>query len=140
MTVARLADRAAGVPRAPGFPFLARWDGFAGSGGLRDGLDALPGGGDRLCPGPGGGDFQGSAASAADEAGGGAKDAVAQGLRLCCGEAAVQGRGATFYFTLNAKEAPRYPVITLSHCYNTNREAASPARRWHVRRAPRGDA
>ena len=36
------------------------------------------------------------------------------------------GRGATFYFTLNAKEARRYPVITLSHCYNTNREAASP--------------
>ncbi len=47
------------------------------SGWVRDGLDALPGGGDRLCPGPGGGDFQGSAASAADEAGGGVQDAVA---------------------------------------------------------------
>ena len=30
----------------------------------------------------------GVAASAADEAGGGAQDAVAQGLRLCCGEVA----------------------------------------------------
>jgi hypothetical protein len=104
MTVARLADRAAGV-HGPWVSFLARWGGFGWSGGLRDGLEALPGGGDRLCPGPGGGDFQGSAASAADEAGGGAQDALAQGLRLCCGEVAVQGPGATSYFTLNAKEA-----------------------------------
>jgi hypothetical protein len=50
------------------------------------------------------------------------------------------GRGATFLLTLNAKEAPRYPVITLSLCYTTNRETANPARRWHVRRAPGGDA
>jgi len=59
---------------------------------VRDGLDARPGGGDLLCPGPGGGDLQGSAAAAADEAGGGVQDAVAERLRLCCGEVAVQGQ------------------------------------------------
>ncbi len=32
--------------------------GLRWSGGLQDGLDALPGGGDRLCPGPGVGDLE----------------------------------------------------------------------------------
>ena len=36
--------------------------------------------------------FADSAASAADEADGGAQDAVAQGLWLCCGDVAVQGQ------------------------------------------------
>ena len=45
-----------------------------------------------FCPGPGGGDFQGSAATAADEAGGGVQDAVAQGLRLRFCQVAVQGQ------------------------------------------------
>src|SRR5580704_16186389 len=60
------------------FPSLLAGTGLCWSGGVRDGLDALPGGDDFLCPGPGGGDFQGSAAPAADEPGGGVQDAVAQ--------------------------------------------------------------
>ena len=58
MTVAWLADRAAGLSRAPGFPTLLAGTGSRWSEGVRGGLDALPGGGDRLCPGPGGGDFR----------------------------------------------------------------------------------
>jgi hypothetical protein len=64
-----------------------------------------------------------SAASAADEAGSGAQDAVAEGSSALLWRGRVQGRGATFYFTLNAKEALRHPNITLSHRHNTNREA-----------------
>jgi hypothetical protein len=74
------------------FPSLLIGTGLCCSGGVRDGLDALPGGDDFLCPGPGGGDFQGSAAAAADEPGAGVQDAVAQRLRLCSGEVAVQGQ------------------------------------------------
>src|ERR1700761_232339 len=58
---------------------------------VRDGLDALPGGGDLVSPGPVRGDLERSAAAAADDAGGGMQEAVAQGLRLCPGEVAVQG-------------------------------------------------
>jgi len=47
------------------------------SGGGREGADALPGLDDRLGPGPAGGDLPASAASAADQAGGGVQDAVA---------------------------------------------------------------
>src|SRR5580692_10688094 len=92
MTVARLSGRVAGGSTAPGVSFLLGGTGLRCSGGVRDGLDALPGGDDFLCPGPGGGDFQGSAASAADEPGAGVQDAVAQRLRLCPGEVAVQGQ------------------------------------------------
>jgi hypothetical protein len=55
---------------------------FRWSGEVRDGLAALPGGDDRVGSWPAGGDFQGSAASAADEADGCVQEAVAQGLRL----------------------------------------------------------
>jgi hypothetical protein len=53
------------------FPSLLIGAGLCCSGGVRNGLDALPGGGDLFRPGPGGGDFQGSAAPAADEPGAG---------------------------------------------------------------------
>ena len=76
MTVARLSGRVAGGATGPGVPSLLAGTGSCWSGWVWDGLDALPGGGDRFCPGPGGGDFQGSAASAAGEAGG-VQDAVA---------------------------------------------------------------
>src|SRR6266516_873472 len=77
MTVARLAGRLAGVPRSPKCPFLPGGTGSGWSGGVRDGLDAVPCGGDRLGPGPTDGDFQGSAAPAVHEAGSGVQDAVA---------------------------------------------------------------
>jgi hypothetical protein len=73
--------RVTGVPRAPGFPSLLGGTDLRWSYGVRDGLDALPGGGDLLCPGPGCGDLQGSAAPAADQAGSGVQDPVAQLLR-----------------------------------------------------------
>src|SRR6266516_506982 len=92
MTVARLAGRLAGVPRSPKCPFLPGGTGSGWSGGVRDGLDAVPCGGDRLGPGPTDGDFQGSAAPAVHEAGSGVQDAVAQRLRLGPGEVAVQGQ------------------------------------------------
>jgi hypothetical protein len=78
MTEARLAGRAAEGSTGPGFSFLDRWDGWCWSGGLRERVDALPGGGDRVRPGPGSLDFQVAAPSAADQAGGGMQDAVAQ--------------------------------------------------------------
>src|SRR5579863_9041255 len=91
MTVARLAGGGAGVPRARWF-LWCRWAGDGcGLGGLRQGADPVPGGDDRCCPGPGGGDLEEPAASAADEAGGGVEDSVAQGLGLGPGQLAVQG-------------------------------------------------
>jgi hypothetical protein len=65
--------------------------GFGWSGGMRYRVDALPGGDDVLGPGPVHGDLEGSASSAADEAGGGVQEAVAQCLRLCAGKVAAQG-------------------------------------------------
>src|SRR6266581_2123480 len=91
MTVARLSGRVAGAPRAPWVSFLAWRDVFALVRWVLDRLDALPGGDDRICPGPGLGDFQAPAAPAADQSGGGVQDPVAQGLRLCLREVAVQG-------------------------------------------------
>jgi hypothetical protein len=67
-----------GFHRPLGFPSLLDGTGSCWSGGVRNGLDALPGGDDVLRPGPGRGDLQGSAASAADQAGGGVQDPVAQ--------------------------------------------------------------
>src|SRR5690242_10885430 len=92
MTLTWMSGRVAGGSTGPGVPSSLAGTCSCWSGGVRDGLDALPGGDDFLCPGPGGGDFQGSAASAADEPGGGVQDAVAQRLRLGPGEVAVQGR------------------------------------------------
>jgi hypothetical protein len=92
MTVARLSGRVSGGSTRPWVSFLARRPVSCWSGGVRDGLDVLPGGGDLLCPGPGRGDFEASAAPAADEAGGGVQDAIAQRLRLCSCEVAVQGQ------------------------------------------------
>ena len=91
MTVARLAAGCRGFPQAPvGLPWVAgtgpRW-----SAGVRQGGDPLPGPGDRLGPGPVRGDLPAPAASAADQAGGGVQDAVAQRLRFGPGEIAVQG-------------------------------------------------
>src|SRR6516162_4746729 len=92
MTAARLAGRAAGVPRAPGSPSWIAGTGSCWSGGLRERVDALPGGGDRVRPGPGSLDFQAAAPSAADQAGGSMQDAVAQCLGLGAGQVAVQGQ------------------------------------------------
>src|ERR1700693_6025575 len=92
MTVARLSGRLAGGSTGPGVPSLLARTVSSWSDGVRDDLDALPGGGDRLRPGPRRGNFDGSAASAADEAGGGVQYAVAQGLRLGPGQVAVQGQ------------------------------------------------
>ena len=86
MTVARLAGRAAGGSHGPqGLPSVLGGTGCGWSGGVRDGLDALPGGGDGAGPGPGRGYLQAPAApaaSAAGQAGGGVHDAVVQGLGL----------------------------------------------------------
>src|SRR6266581_1215279 len=92
MTVARLAGRWPGVPRAPGVApsvvagAVCWWSGWVGQGG-----DPGPGGGYGLCPGPGGGDFQPPAAAAADQLRGGMQDPVTQGLWFCFGQVAVQG-------------------------------------------------
>jgi hypothetical protein len=99
MTVARLPGPGGqGFQWAREFPSLLGGTGLCCSGGVRDDLDALPGGDDFLCPGPGGGDFQGSAAPAADEPGGGVQDVIAQRLRLCPGEVAVHLTSATIWF------------------------------------------
>src|SRR6185437_2472644 len=63
MTVARLAGRVAGVPRAPGLlPWVAGMT-SGWSGGLRERVDPLPRGGDGLRPWPGGLDLQAAAPS-----------------------------------------------------------------------------
>jgi hypothetical protein len=80
MAVARLSGRRPGVPRAPGSPSLLSRIDFCWSGGVREGLDALPGGGDGRGPGPGGGDFQDPAASSAHKPAGSVEDAVTQGF------------------------------------------------------------
>src|SRR5689334_12793774 len=66
MTVARARTVRPGF-HGPGFPSLLAGTGLRWSGDLRDGLDAPPGGGDRL-PRTRWRRFQGSAASAAHEA------------------------------------------------------------------------
>src|ERR1700722_5011642 len=76
----------------PGVPFFLAGTGFSWSEWVRYCLDALPGGGDLVGPGPGRGDLEGPAASAADEAGGCVQEAVAQRLRLCFRQVAVQGQ------------------------------------------------
>jgi hypothetical protein len=82
------------VPRGstgPGWVSAGRRDGFAQVSRGREDGDPLPGLGDRLGPWPVRGDLPASAASAADQAGGGVQDAVAQRLRLGCGKITVQG-------------------------------------------------
>src|SRR6202522_1320832 len=76
----------------PRVSFLRVGTGSVWSVGVRNGVDALPGGDDLLGPGPVRGDLEGSSASAAHQAGGGVQEAVAQRLRLCPGEVAVQGQ------------------------------------------------
>jgi len=75
----------------PGFAFLLAGMCLGWSDGVRDGVDALPGGGDLAGPGPGRGDLEDPAAAAADQAGGGVQEAVAKCLRLCLSHVAVQG-------------------------------------------------
>src|SRR5258708_31193428 len=76
MTAARLAGRVAGGSTAPGFSFLDRWDGPCRAGGLRERVDAVPCGGDRMGPRPGRLDFQAAAPPAAHEPGSGVQDPV----------------------------------------------------------------
>jgi hypothetical protein len=59
---------------------------------LRERVDALPRGGDRLGPRSGGPDFQAAAPSAADQPGRGVEHPVAQRLGLGLGQVAVQGQ------------------------------------------------
>ena len=88
----------AGGPGGRGFhgprgcPSLVAGMGSCWSGGLRERVDALPGGRDRLGPRPGGLDFQAAPPAAADQPGGGVQDAVAQRLGLGFGQVAVQGQ------------------------------------------------
>ena len=90
MTAARLSGRVAGGSTGPGVPFLLAGTGFSWSDRVRG--YALPGGGDLFGPGPGRSDLEGPAASAADQAGGCVQEAVAQRLRLCFRQVAVQGQ------------------------------------------------
>src|SRR6266566_6867785 len=76
----------------PGLSFLVAGTASGWSGGLRERVDALPRGRDRLGPRPGGLDLQAAPPPAADQAGGGVQDAVAQRLGLGPGEVAVQGQ------------------------------------------------
>jgi len=92
MTVARLAGRVAGVPRAPRVSFLGSRDGLRWSGGLRERADALPGGRDRLGPWPGCLDFQAAPPAPVHQPGGGVQHPVAQRLGLGFGQVAVQGQ------------------------------------------------
>jgi hypothetical protein len=71
----RLLGRVAGGSTGPGVSFLDSRDGLRWSGGVREGLDVLPGGNDRRGPGPAGGDLEGLAASAAHEPGGRVEEA-----------------------------------------------------------------
>ncbi len=80
MTVARLAGRWPGVPRAAGFSFRVAVLALRWSGGVWQGGDPGPGGGDGVCPGPGGGDFQPPAAAAADQLPGRMEEPVTQGF------------------------------------------------------------
>ena len=92
--MARLPGRVPGFPQAPGFSFLDRRDGSRWSGGLRERVDALPRGRDRLGPRPGRLDFQAPFPPAADQPGGGVQHPVAQRLGLGFGQVAVQGQAA----------------------------------------------
>src|SRR5689334_5363669 len=91
MTVARLAGRAAGGSTGQGFPFVIAGTVCCWSGGLWQGADPVPGGGDVGGPRPDGLDAQAALPAAAGESGGGVPDAVAQGLGLDPGQVAVQG-------------------------------------------------
>ena len=76
MTVARLAGRVAGVPRAPGAPFLVAGTAWCWSGSVRQGADPVPGGHDVRGPGPASLDLQLALAAAAGQPGGDVQDAV----------------------------------------------------------------
>ena len=66
-----------GFHRPRGFSFLDRWDGLRWSGGLRERVDALPRGRDRIGPRPGRLDFQAPFPSASDQPAGGVQHPVA---------------------------------------------------------------
>jgi hypothetical protein len=83
---------------------------------VRHRLDALPGGDDLAGPGPGGGDLEGPAAPAADEAGGGVQEAVAQCLRLGSALARSPSRAMSF------SQASRMQAVIAA----SNQEAFSP--------------
>ena len=84
--------RAAGVPRGPGSPSWVAVTGPRLVRGLRERVDALPRGGDRLGPRPGGLDFQASPPSAAGQPGGSVQQPVAQRPGLGPGQVTVQGQ------------------------------------------------
>src|ERR1035441_5171472 len=82
-----------GFHRPRGLSFLGRRDGLRCSGGLRERVDALPRGGDRLGPRPGRLNFEAPFPAAADQAGRGVKHAGEQRLGVGFGQVAVQGQG-----------------------------------------------
>ena len=77
MTVAWLSGQVAGGSTVPGSPSLLAGTVSCCSGGLRQRVDPLPRGRDRLGPWPGRLDFQAAAPAAADQPGGGVQDLVA---------------------------------------------------------------
>jgi hypothetical protein len=76
IAAARLPGRVAGVPRAPGAPFLVAGTAWCWSGSVRQGADPVPGGHDVRGPGPAGLDLQLALAAAAGQPGGDVQDAV----------------------------------------------------------------
>src|SRR3974390_283220 len=92
MTTARLSGRMAGGSTGPGSASLLAGMAWRWSGGLRQRVDTLPRGGDRIGPRPGRLDFQAAAPPAADQPGGGVQYPVAQGLGLGFGQVTIQGQ------------------------------------------------
>ena len=77
MTVARLRPGRRGFHRPRGLSFLDRRDGSSWSGGLRERVDTLPRGRDRIGPRPGRLDFQAPFPPAADQPAGRVQHPVA---------------------------------------------------------------
>src|SRR6266567_9505398 len=76
MTVARLAGRVRGFHGPRGCPSWVAGTAWGWSGGLRERVDALPRGRDRVGPWPAGLDFQAAPSPAADQAGRGMQHPV----------------------------------------------------------------
>jgi hypothetical protein len=90
MKLARLWGRVARVPRSSGVPFLLGGIGFGWSGRVRHRVDALPGGGNLVCPGQAPAILGVLQRPPRTRRGGGVQEAGAQRLRLGSGQVTVQ--------------------------------------------------